>query len=295
MQINYKIFENIIKSMELGIYILDWKKEIVYWNKGAEKITGITKDEIVGNKFKEELLKYSDKNGNFLNTLETPSMKTIADGRERIEKLYIQIKNKERIPIEVQVYPLKNEENQIIGAFEVFIDISEEERLKEEYEKLKRDAFIDDLTGIPNKKYINKKLRELYDDYKRYKLDFSVLFLKIKNFNSLVEKNGKVFSEKALKQVAKKISSITRSSDFFGFWEGNTFILILRFVNNTQVLEIANRFNSNLKNIEIDETKLEFLFGGSIITEEDTIETLLEKAEKKLLESETDKYENIKL
>jgi len=294
MKINYKIFENIIKSMELGIYILDWRKEVVYWNKGAEKITGIKKDEIVGKKFKEELLKYSDKSGTLLNILETPSMKTIADGRERVEKLYIDTKSG-RIPIEVQVYPLKNEENQIIGSFEVFIDISEEEKLKEEYEKLKRDAFIDDLTGIPNKKYINKKLRELYDDYKRYKLDFSVVFLKIKDFEALVEQKGKSFSEMVLKKVAKKISSITRSSDFFGFWEGNTFILILRFVNNTQVLEVANRFNTALKSIELDEIKLNFVFGGSIITENDTIETLLEKSEKKLIEAEMDTYENIKI
>ena len=51
------------------------------------------------------------------------------------------------------------EENKMIGAFGQFRDISDRYLLQEKYNYL---AFHDDLTNLPNRRYINRRNRNHY-------------------------------------------------------------------------------------------------------------------------------------
>src|SRR5690242_14545897 len=43
-----EVFEAVVDRIETGVYVVDGKKRVVYWNHGAEKITGLLVQEMLG-------------------------------------------------------------------------------------------------------------------------------------------------------------------------------------------------------------------------------------------------------
>ena len=50
------IFRAILDSLQLGVYLLDKNRRIVFWNSGAERITGYQRHEVVGHLCQENIL-----------------------------------------------------------------------------------------------------------------------------------------------------------------------------------------------------------------------------------------------
>lgn len=42
------LFHNIVEEAPFGIYVLDTERKIVYWSRGAERITGYSREEMAG-------------------------------------------------------------------------------------------------------------------------------------------------------------------------------------------------------------------------------------------------------
>ena len=42
------LFHNIVEEAPFGIYVLDTERKIVYWSRGAERITGYNREEMAG-------------------------------------------------------------------------------------------------------------------------------------------------------------------------------------------------------------------------------------------------------
>ena len=58
--------QSLLQSINDGIYILDFDRNIIFWNKAAETITGFTSNEVIGKSCKDNILRHTDMNGNEL-------------------------------------------------------------------------------------------------------------------------------------------------------------------------------------------------------------------------------------
>lgn len=92
----------------------------------------------------------------------------------------------------------------------------------------KKQAMIDDLTNIPNRRSYNKNSREKWREAITLKLPFSVCILDIDYFKIYNDTFGHAAGDKVLTAVAQVISSsLHRATDFCARYGGEEFSVIL--------------------------------------------------------------------
>ncbi|MGI6393165.1 MAG: sigma-54 interaction domain-containing protein [bacterium] len=119
-------YESILESISDGVFTvnLDWK--VTFFNKAAEKITGIKREEAIG-KFCHEVFK-----SNMCET-ECALRKTINSGNPVINKTgFIINSSGKEIPVSVSTAVLYDDDGNIAGGAETFRDLSEIEALRKE-------------------------------------------------------------------------------------------------------------------------------------------------------------------
>ena len=125
-----EFLDNILASMEGGLFTIDKEARITTFNRAAEKITGFKKEEVLNKKCYTVLRSNLCKGRCRLKrTLETG---------ESIFNDEATISNKDgrEIPVSVTTSALRSSNNEIIGALEIFRDLTERKRL---WEKLREE------------------------------------------------------------------------------------------------------------------------------------------------------------
>jgi len=119
-------FNVILDSVADGVFTIDEKGEITFFNRAAEEITGFTKEEALGHNC------FDIFRANICQT-NCALKETIKTGREIIN-LPINIINKDgkELPISVSTAVLRDEKGNIIGGVETFRDLSAIEELRRE-------------------------------------------------------------------------------------------------------------------------------------------------------------------
>ncbi len=170
-----------------GVYIVDLSRCIQFWNTGAEKITGYSAEEVVGHCCKDDILNHIDENGKLLCTDRCPLTSVFKTGEPIEQKIYPLHKSGYRFPTSTHIGAIKSNSGKIIGAIEVFRDISSEEKLlimERKFAKLIKQY-------VSNATYdlVWKSAEEESDLLKATTKDLTVLFIDIVGFTSLSEKH----------------------------------------------------------------------------------------------------------
>ena len=169
-----------------GVYIVDTERRIVFWNKGVQDITGYTPQEVVGKFCRDDILNHIDENGTLLCLEDCPLLKTIESGFDVKVKVYPLHKSGQRFPVMTHISPIKNEKGKIIGAIEVFRDISFEEKLRNMEQKFAKliKQYVSDTTFESVRKTIEEEDSPINATMK----DFTILFMDMVAFTTLSEK-----------------------------------------------------------------------------------------------------------
>ena len=286
---NDTFYRNLLDNLMDGVYFVDTDRKITYWNKGAERITGYSPDEVVGSHCFDNLLNHVDYSGRQLCQGKCPLAETIEDGTLRKEDLFLQHKNGERIPVSVRIAPIKAD-GQIIGAVESFSDNSAKVAALQRVEHLMQENLTDPLTGIGNRRYAEITLQNRFDEISRYNWRFGLLFFDIDHFKQVNDDYGHAAGDCVLKAVADDLARNIRSFDFVGRWGGEEFIILLVNIDSRDILiETADRFRMLVESshIAIQDKRIQVTVsvGVTISHKDDTIDSLLNRADNLMYES----------
>lgn len=117
----------ILDALGDGVYVTDRERKILFWNRAAQKITGWTREDVVGRSCWDDVLVHIDKDGHRLCGHEfCPLHRSIVTGKRSGSPLtvFAQTRDGERVPVEVTVAPIRDASGQIIGGIETFRDLS---------------------------------------------------------------------------------------------------------------------------------------------------------------------------
>lgn len=248
MKINYK---DLIENMHEGLYVVDANRKIFFWNKAAEGITGYGAGEVVGKSCMDNILIHIDQEGNSLCRGNCPLQATITDGQIREVEVFLHHKDGHRVPVQVASSPLRDESGRIVGAAELFRDMTDRAALRLKLEELEQLAFVDPLTQLANRRYTEQELRGRFSEMKRYGLSFGVMMVDIDHFKRFNDRFGHDVGDLVLKTVAKTLTGSVRPFDLFGRWGGEEFVGILRQVDSTQLKRVSNRCRVLVENTKI--------------------------------------------
>ena len=113
------IYYDILNSINVGVYIVDSERTIVFWSTGAETLTGKSKESMVGKKCFETGLNHKDCKGNVLCSGFCPLVATMFDGQVRHAKVKASYQVDKHEYTEVHTFPIIYNED-VIGAYEIF-------------------------------------------------------------------------------------------------------------------------------------------------------------------------------
>lgn len=122
----------VLQSIVDGVYMTDLERGIIYWNKGAERITGFRSVEVQG-KLCRTLLAHTDESGNSLCDEACPLVQTMSSKDPIFSKdVFTKTAGGTLKPVSVSCAPLVGLDGQVVGAIEVFRDISAKKELEKQ-------------------------------------------------------------------------------------------------------------------------------------------------------------------
>ncbi len=259
-----------------------------YWDVNLQT------DEITFSDEAKELFTLSEKNADYnlfatkvkdsdrMIFLEVFERKVFID--EKIDEIVL-IKNENNKNIYIHIVAKKWESSvcgtqHVIGLFQ---DVSHYEEQKI---LLIKESQSDPMLKIYNKKFLTLELDSLIKSSKRYGHQIGVLFFDIDDFKSINEKYGHLVADEILVELSNIIQNDIRQSDTFGRWGGDEFVVITGYSSADATLFLGEKL---LKKVNTHpwcyNIKITISMGLSFYEVGDNVESLLDRADKKMLEA----------
>jgi len=167
-------------------------------------------------------------------------------------------------------------------------DITERKQLEEE---LKRQARIDFLTGVSNRRYFMEQAEQEIQRTSRYDAPLSFFMLDIDLFKQVNDTYGHKSGDIILKRMAAVCRETLREIDIIGRVGGEEFAILLPETDKAQAAEVAERLRAVLANQKVPlEAGVPIQFTVSIgvasrVSKQDNIDMLLNLADEALYQA----------
>ncbi|MFW6281119.1 MAG: GGDEF domain-containing protein, partial [Halanaerobium sp.] len=124
----------------------------------------------------------------------------------------------------------------ITGLFLYYLLKSNLKELEEKEDELYKLAYYDELTGLPNKKYLYYELNRRIEKNNKNKEQFSLFYININNFNTLTDIKGTSHGSKIIAQISDKLKDYNYKNKmpigFLSSYNYNKFILLIKGKQN---------------------------------------------------------------
>ena len=276
-------------SGNLGQWYLDFITGEVSYNRLKVEILGYSQDDIpnpVPYSFFTSLIHPDD----YL-----PVMKNMKDHMDNLTNVYeVEYRIKAKDGSYKWFYDRgkvtqRDKNNQAVLAAGIVFDITQkklnEMRLIEEKNKLITESLTDPLTGILNRRAI---LEELSQRMNHHLYDFehlSILMLDIDLFKKINDNYGHIVGDKVLIKVSEIISQLIREFDTVGRYGGEEFLVILPNTNSENAYKAAERIRKKIEETEFDDIEHLTVSIGFTSYADESIESLINKADQNLYEA----------
>jgi len=118
--------------------------------------------------------------------------------------------------------------------------------LEEKNVKLNQLANYDALTGLSNRSNFIAATEAYIKKASTESITFALMFIDLDGFKSINDKFGHQIGDELLKIVSAKISNQIKSSDLAARIGGDEFLVLLKNVNQAQMVEISERILERL-------------------------------------------------
>ncbi|MBP2022951.1 diguanylate cyclase (GGDEF)-like protein [Clostridium punense] len=145
-----------------------------------------------------------------------------------------------------------NRSLEMIKALGAYIAIAlnnsqKSEDLKAKKSELELLSKTDSLTGIYNRYYIMKKIKEEVEEYSKSRKAFSIVMLDIDYFKTINDVYGHNCGDYILVELSNMVNSILREQDVFARWGGEEFLMLLPDTNHHQAAKLCERLREKVE------------------------------------------------
>jgi diguanylate cyclase (GGDEF)-like protein/PAS domain S-box-containing protein len=287
--IENQFHKSLIDNLYDGVYFVDTKRLITYWNNGAERITGYRAREIVGQFCHSNILDHVNDAGQHLCLDGCPLLATIQDGQPREAEVHLRHADGYRVPVLVRTSPIYDEQHKIIGAVEIFSNSQSLSKMKRRVDELEKDVFRDALTGLENRKLLEIKISTAIQEYHQYQIPFGLLFIDVDHFKTINDTYGHQAGDRILQSTAKNLTGHLRETDICGRWGGDEFIALLYNAKRKGLSQTAEKLCTMIANSSInvngEKVSVTTSIGATFAHETDTMESIIERADQLMYQS----------
>ncbi|MGZ3159085.1 MAG: diguanylate cyclase [Burkholderiaceae bacterium] len=217
------VLSTTLQSIGDGVFTIDAAGLITYINPAAEKLTGRSLQDIVGQTLsatlpiKDETAPERVVNLDFL-------CKQVREAVQVPGDLVLSNLQGKTISVEVNISPLYIADDLIDGYVVTLHDVTS---LRVLTRSLSHQALHDPLTGLLNRRGFESRLREALDRKQSGNIEHSLCYIDLDHFKSINDTYGHKAGDDALLQVVLIAQKYIRDSDSFGRLGGDEFAILL--------------------------------------------------------------------
>lgn len=205
-----------------AIVIYDYEGRVVDINPAAERISGYSSEELIG----DSLL-----------------WLMVPEDRDRAERYFLQsragvscqftirILNRqgERVELSASQSPVVVDD-EIIGVSSIAEDVTERRKLEAQ---LLHQAYHDALTGLPNRNYFDQVLSSAMNELDRFQ-ELAVLFMDLNDFKIINDSLGHEVGDKYLQSVSRRLQDVVPPDATISRFGGDEFTVLLPAVADAE-------------------------------------------------------------
>ena len=230
-----------LQNIRDGVYVVDRGRKILFWNSGAERITGYSAKEIAGSLCFDNILRHVDDSGQVLCHAGCPLASTMDDGELREKDVYLHHRDGHRVPIHVKTAPIRDAGGVVTGAVETFSENRAQREIMERFAELEKMAMHDPLTGLANRRYMENRIETRLSEKARFGWPFGLAILDIDDFKKVNDTCGHDVGDKVLKMVSATLLSNIRPFDDAGRWGGEEFLVLAANIGRNPIFFLVDR------------------------------------------------------
>ena len=236
-----ELSQDLLDCLFDAVCLVDRDRKIVYWNRAAERLTGIPRDGIVGKSCCEDILLHIDARGDKVCSGFYPVAQAFEDGRPRESEAFLRHRKGHLVAVRTRVTPVPDADGQIVGAFEILCEITGSAGTLLDAEQLRELAFVDPQTKLASRRYLEMRLLSRFEEMQRYGWSFGVIMAGIDDLEAIRKAQGPDAANAVIETAAKTFANTLRSFDTIGRWSETEFLAIIPILEYAHLHAIGER------------------------------------------------------
>ncbi|MBE9162031.1 MULTISPECIES: EAL domain-containing protein [Microcoleaceae] len=226
-----------LQSIGDGVITTDAQGNIRYFNPVAERLTGWISEEAEGMPLSEVFIIVNEVTRK---PVDNPVTTALSKGKivGLANHTILIARDGTEYGIEDSAAPIRDHQNQIIGAVIVFHDVTESRHLAKQ---LYWEASHDALTGLINRRGFEQQLIEAIASVKDSNHQHALCYLDLDQFKVINDTAGHIAGDELLRQITALIQQGVRASDTLARLGGDEFGLLLTQCPLSQAAQIAEK------------------------------------------------------
>ena len=219
-------YRTIIENIEDGYHELDFSGNIVFFNDSLLKILGYSRDEFTRMNYR-----------NLTDEETARQLLQVCDEVHRTGKpssgIEIEVMKKDgtMTVVEMSVSLILDAKGHEVGFRNLIRDVTERKRSEE---TIRRLAYHDPLTGLPNRLLFTDRLNMAITRAKRNRQYLAVMMLDLDYFKEINDTLGHHMGDRLLHAVGSRLTELLRKGDTIARMGGDEFLILLPEITNVE-------------------------------------------------------------
>ncbi|WP_084162710.1 sensor domain-containing diguanylate cyclase [Paraburkholderia bannensis] len=261
LQGNALLTQLVVERLNLGIFVLDHKLNVLLWNRFMQDHSGVGAEDVIGRPvlecfpelpraWLERKVESVFKLGGFAFSSweQRPYLFRFDHDRPITGGVDYMQQDCTFIPL------LRDRE--VIAVCVTITDVTHVSVMQREREdavsRLREYANRDGLTGIGNRRYFETRLAEEFSRWQRYGGELSVLLFDLDHFKKVNDDFGHIVGDTVLRTMAQRVAGVVRKEDIFGRFGGEEFALLLPCTPIDHATHVAEKIRRTIGDTPVE-------------------------------------------
>jgi diguanylate cyclase (GGDEF)-like protein/PAS domain S-box-containing protein len=225
-----RLSREIVAGLLEGVLVVDTQARVVLANDAIARLFGVAVGELVGRPLSGVPVDLLDDNGHLLPSERMPMERALRGEQVRAAVMRLVRRDGTLLWIEAQASPLLDEDGELYGAVASYDDVT---LRVEEDRRTRREADTDPLTGLANRRALERTLASSLGRAAARGRAAAVLMLDLDGFKAINDSHGHAAGDAALREVARRLRRCVRERDLVARLGGDEFVVLLTDVGGS--------------------------------------------------------------
>lgn len=278
--------QKLLENMYDGVIFVGPHAQIMHWNRGAQRLTGINGSSVLQRLFTPSLIYMRDQHGRLLSDTNCPVAHAMHTGVQSRRRLLICSRSGGNIAVDMHVIPVVGTDGAPQGATVLLHDVSDEASLEERCHHLYEQAIRDPLTQLANRAEFDRAHALFLEAHRQRRLPCSLIICDLDHFKAVNDTFGHLAGDEAIKSFSQLLKSDCHPGDLVARFGGEEFVILCADSNNAAATERAEHLRRAFHELPqpmVGGKNLSASFGVTELQPGDTVQTMLNRADRALL------------